>query len=127
MIVSLAKAQMPDDALLFGYKGWAARTLFIQNSVGENMATVKSLSWWNRDTALTIDGTEYIWKQKNGWGTRCGWFGPAGEEIMEFQMRWWGKVDIHSPALADKTTMLLLFFGMYLIKLHEMDAAAAGS
>ncbi len=124
---ALAEARMPDQTVRFGYAGWTSRTLFIQDSSGQDIASVKSLSWWNRDTAVTIDGKEYAWKHKSWWSTNCSWFDQGGREIMKFRIHWWSKADILSPAPLGKTELLLLFFGMYLMKLQEMDAASSGT
>ncbi len=123
----LAEAKMPDRTVRFGYKGWASRNLFMQDASEKDIAAVKSVSWLNRDTVLTMDNKDYTWKRTDWWGMRCGWFGPDNKLIMEFHMNWWGKLQIHSVAPLEKTELLLAFFGMYLMKLWEMDAAAAGT
>jgi hypothetical protein len=122
---ALAEARMPDRIVRFGYRGWTTRTLFLQDSSGTDIASVKSLSWWKRDVVVTIDGADYFWKQKDWWGMRTGWFAPDGREIMEFHMRWWGKISINATTQPTRTEMLLVFFGMYVTKLQEMDAAAS--
>ncbi len=123
---ALAEARLSNRLVRFGYKGWTTRTLFIQDAQGKAVAAVKSLSWWKRDTAVTIEGKEYVWKQKNWWGTQSAWYTSDGREIAEFHKSWWGKLQIDSPIPLSDTHMLLLYFGMYLVKLQEMDAAASG-
>lgn len=123
---ALAEATMPDRTVRFGYKGWNVRKLFIQDTLGKDIADVKGLSWWKQDAAVTIDGVTYTWKQKNWWGTRSGWFTSDGSEVLEMHVHWWSGIDIGSPADLKGTTLLLALFGIYLLKLQEMDASAAG-
>lgn len=123
---ALAEARMPERTVRFGYSGWTMRTLFMQDETGNDIAAVKSLSSWNRDTAVEIDGITYTWKQKNWWGTQYAWLTSDGTELMQCHMDWWNTLHITVPNTPSSTEMLLLFFGMYLAKMREMDSAAAG-
>ncbi len=127
MSYSLAEARMPDGTIVrFGYTGWTARNIFIQDSSGKDIATVKRLSWFRYDTVVTMDGKTHLWKQKNWWCTRYGCFAPDGTEILALHIRWWGRMTVDAPVTPDKTGMLMLFFGMYMMRLHELEAAGTG-
>lgn len=126
---SLAEARFGERIVRFGYKGWTARTVFLQDADGKDISDVENLSWWKRDAKVKIGGRAYEWIQDNWWGTRSAWkLSEGGKEIMRFRTNWRGtKMTIDSPAPLNDTEMLLLFFGVYLVKLQEMDATAASS
>lgn len=126
---SLAEARIGDRIVRFGYKGWTARTVFLQDADGKDISDVENLSWWKRDALVQIGGRKYEWSQNNWWGTQSVWkLSESNKEIMKFQMNWLGtKMTIDSLAPLNESEMLLLFFGVYLMKLQEMDATAASS
>ncbi len=124
---ALAEARMPGrPAVRFGYEGVMVRKLFIRDASGKDVADAKYLSWWKCDVAVTIDGKEYVLKQKNWWGSSYAWFAPDGTELMRFRIGWW-TVQIDSGAPLHDTEILLLFFGTYISKVQEMDAASSGA
>lgn len=126
---ALAEARIGDRTVRFGYKGWTARTIFIQDANGKDISDVENLSWWKRDAKLKIGGRTYEWTQNNWWGTQSVWkLSESNKEIMKFQMNWLGtKMEINSLVPLNEPEMLLLFFGVYLMNLQQMDATAASS
>jgi hypothetical protein len=123
---ALAEARMGDRVFRFGYTGWTARKIFIHDTLGKDIGSVRSLSWWNHDTIVEIDGKTYEWKQKNWWNMRSVW-SASGKEIMEFRTRWSGSMTVDAPAPLNDTEAILLLFGSYLLRLQEMEAAATGA
>lgn len=119
---ALAEARMPGRTVRFGYEGWTGRKLFIQDVHGKEIAAAKNLSWWNRDVSVTIDGREYVWKQKDWWGLRSGWFAADRHEIIECRRRWWGKMEITAPSAPQGTELILTLLAMYLLTLQEVDS-----
>lgn len=122
---ALAEAKMPDQLVRFGYNGWTARDVFIQDAQGKDLASVQNLSWWTRAAIVTIDGKKYAWNQKDWWGMRCEWLAPDGKVVMKFQSNWRGKTTIDIESNPNKTEMILLFFGIYQMKLQELDSASS--
>lgn len=120
-----AEAKMPHKIVHFGYTGWTAQKLFIRDTDGNDIADVKSHSFWGYKVSVTIDGKTYQWRQKKWWSMTCGWYTEDNREIMELYCKWWGKVEITTPQEPNENEMLLIFFGMYLTDLWKMAASAS--
>lgn len=122
---ALAEATVGGRTVRFGYGGWNMYDVFVRDASDREIGAVRRLSWWKYDMSLVLDGKEYLWKQTNWWSMRFAWFAD-GKEIMAFRSRWGVKhfADIECASKPDDTEMILLHCGLYLLKLHEMNAAS---
>ncbi len=124
---ALAEVHFNNQTVQFGYTGWTTRKIFIRDTDGNDVATVKNLSWWNRNVSVELNGKMYLWKSKNFWSTRHVWC-ESDRELMEFRTHFWGNAwDIESNVTLGDTEMLLMAFGLYMLKLEYLDAAAGAA
>lgn len=122
---ALAEAKVASRTIRLGYNGWNMYDIFIRDGADREIGNVRRLSWWRYDMSIVLDGKEYVWKQTDWWATRFAWFAD-GKEIIAFRSRWGLThfADIQVTRKGEERDMDLLFCGLYLLKLYEMNAAS---
>jgi hypothetical protein len=131
MTYSLAEAKTSVGNFEFGYKGWNSSAQFIRDEAGNVMGGAKANSWWNGEATLRMKGREYLWKPQNWWGSKYSWCTPQGEELMRIATRWALKgcvADIECGQVPPpEDAELLMLFGLYKIKMLEMESATVST
>lgn len=125
---ALAEARIGGRPVRFGYAGWSMRDTFVRDASDREIGAARTLSWWKNDVSLVLDGKEYLWKQKDWWGSEFAWY-VEGKETMALRSRWGMKhfADVDVAGMPDGTGMTLLFFGLYLLTLYQMNAGATAA
>jgi hypothetical protein len=125
----LAEAKVQKKTYHMGYRGISTRNLFLRDSSGADVASFTALSLWKSDLLVTLDGRQYLWKQLNWWGTRYGFFTTDGSEVMRFHQKALNRqsvatIETQEESLTENHTLLMLF-GLYYMKLREMEIMTA--
>lgn len=107
---------------------WRQRIEITSLGTGESPARF-DYRWTMTGGTLTFaNGTSYVWKQGNLWGTKWVWTDAQGTPVMGFQTGGVFRLgsDVHLDPNSPAQT-LLVFLGWYLILLHTEDVAASAA